>query len=288
MGKCYQDLILNIKKKIAEIRTDVDDINGPMEILNSTHMLNENFLDELPEILRDRPMARQTFNGQDFSQFPLTLLNYEGYNLDLYFWNKANTSIHDHNFSGAFKVIKGIYFQTTFRFEKIKVYNDWLAQGDLNKIKSEKLIAGDVIGIKRGSDFIHETYHFEGECVTACLRSEARTGPLHSFFPPSLRLKSVPFDLKEIKMLDYIRFLMLTITENTETIRSLLSDFSNPILCQIIFSYNVPEWLKRVELRSIAMEVLQNRHQNEEWFPEIKRCLERQKIMNTKLGHLMT
>ena len=288
MGKFYQDLILNIKKKISEMQSDVDDINGPIEILKSTQSLNENLLEELPEILKSRPLPRQTFDGQNFSQFPLTLLNHEGYNLDLYFWNNANTCIHDHNFSGAFKVIKGIYFQSTFRFENIKVHTDWLAQGELNKIKSEKLVAGDVVGIKRGSDFIHETYHLEGECVTACLRSEKRIGPIHGFYPPSLRLISTPLDLQEIKSLDYIRYLSLNLSEKSETIRTLLNDFSSSGLCQIVFGYNTPDWLKRAELREIALAVLQNRHKDEEWFPEVNRCLERQQIMNMKLSHLMT
>jgi hypothetical protein len=288
MGKFYQDLILNIKKKISEMQSDVDDINGPIEILKSTQSLNENLLEELPEILKSQPLARQTFNGQEFSQFPLTLLNHEGYNLDLYFWNKANTCIHDHNFSGAFKVIKGIYFQSTYQFKKIKVHTDWLAEGELNKIKSEKLLAGDVVGIKIGSDFIHETYHIEGECVTACLRSEMRTGPIHTFFPPSLRLMSVPMDFKEMKALDYIKFLSINMSDKTETFLILFSDFSSSALCQIVFGYNTPDWLKRVELRNLAMEVFQERHQKEQWFPEIKKCLERQQIMNMKLSHLMT
>jgi hypothetical protein len=100
-------------------------------------------------------------------------------------------------------------------------------------------------------------------------------------------LKSVPLDFKEAKTLDYIRFLCLNIIEKEQTIRTLLSDMSSPLLCQIIFSYNVPDWLKRVELKNLAMEVLQNRHQKDEWFPEIKLCLERQKIMNIKLNSLM-
>lgn len=287
MVKHYQDVVAKIKQKISDIPTEADEVDGLIDILKTTEDLNENLIEQLPEILREYPLPRQTFNGQDFSQFPLTLLNHEGFNLDLYFWNNANTSIHDHNFSGAFKVLKGIYFQSTFRFEEIPPKTDWVSQGELIKIKSEKLMAGDVVGIKRGSDFIHYTHHLEGECVTACLRTEARTGPIHSFFPPSLKFKSVPFNLKEIKMLDYIRFLALNLSEKRETIRALMGDFSSSSVCQIVFAYNIPEWLNRNELREVALDVLKDRHQKDSWFKEIVPCLEKQKIMNMKLGYLM-
>ncbi len=212
----------------------------------------------------------QTFTGQQFSQFPLTVLNERNLHLDIYHWSGSHTTIHDHNFKGAFKVMKGTYRQKLYSFNsRLKVF-DWLEIGDLTLKEDKTLLPGSVVSIPLGSDFIHSNEHSNGECVTICLRTAVPEGPIHTYIMPGLKLTHVIFDRRSLKILDYIQYLAFDFSKNELKIEVTFSLLEKIHLFQIVFSYNVPKWLASFQLRTLAYNILKETFHAEPWFVSVR------------------
>lgn len=236
-----------------------------------SHIFNaEKDLIDINKFLQTDTLPTQTFIGQQFSQFPITVLNERGHHLDIYHWRNAHTSIHDHNFQGAFKVIKGNYRQKIYSFKStIKVF-DWLEIGELTLKEDKVLLPGSIVTIPRGQAFIHSNEHSDGECVTACLRTAVPEGPIHTYIRPGLKLTHTIVDRHAQKVLDYIHYLSDDLINNKLKIKESFSLIDKNYLFQVVFSYNVPKWLAHSELRSIAYKLLIESFHSEPWFKSVK------------------
>jgi hypothetical protein len=281
MKKLYQDVLSKIKSDLTLLSPLPDQTDVLAKILLDCDALNEGLVDEIPSILANLSLGNQTFNGRDFSQFPLTILNHLGY-LDLYFWSDSNTSIHDHNFSGAFKVLKGTYYQNRYSFKHVEDIADWVMRGELSIKKIEQIKPLEVVSIPRGEDFIHLTHHQDGMCVTACLRTENRQGAIHSYFPPGLRLEYRSLSINEAKLVDYLHFLCIDHKRNqtniNETIKA-LPDFLN---WQIEFGFNLPLWLKSPFILESNREILLSKIKSQNHIVFLEKCMKQQKIDQAK------
>lgn len=282
----YQQPLIELDKKIggafnSKGRISCDELT---DILKNAADINEGLIYSVLGFLKNSDLPRQTFQGQDFSQFPLTLLNSHGINLDLYFWKDAHTNIHDHNFYGAFKVLKGNYHQLRFAFEVTENPYEWLSVGKLRVIANEILKPGDVVQIDPGESFIHLTHHHEGVCVTACLRSEERSGPIHAYLPPSLRLTYKKWDAKDLKLLDYIYFGLFSQDDIMATLPEVLDQFEGWILIQLIFSFNVPSWTTDPYLKELCFNSLKKKYPGAEWIKEIEKCRQMEQLNKAKFN----
>ena len=124
----------------------------------------------------------QTFVGTQFSDLPLTLYSNAHFVIDLYYWYNKDTSIHNHHFVGAFKVIHGQSSHVTFKFEEKKNLTPEITEGILTRAKTELLTTGDVRPINFLNDFIHQVIHLEAPTITLCLRSKNSENSALSFF----------------------------------------------------------------------------------------------------------
>lgn len=283
--KSYQSVLEKIKSEITHHRSDLSP-ETVVKILKDAQDLNEGFLEYLPQILAEETLPRQTFSGKSFSQFPLTLFNHEGYNLDLYFWKGSHTSIHDHHFSGAFKILKGAYHQLTYSFEGRISPLPTLTIGELTQIKTETLRYPDVRPIDQGRNFIHMTHHGSSECVTACLRSELNTGDIHSYFPPSIRITSGKMTFKDSKLMDYLNYLVVNENASVERVSKVLEEFSEGFLLQLVFGFNLPSWINKTGFQEVGQKLLASRFGTEKWFEEIPKALRASTIFRKKLSLL--
>jgi hypothetical protein len=284
----YQQVLFKVGEDLSRLldtsgSISCDDLT---QILRNSQGVNENLITEVPTFLSQANLPRQTFQGQAFSQFPLTILNSNGINLDLYFWKDAHTNIHDHNFHGAFKILKGNYHQLRFAFEVTDVPFEWLSVGNLKVIANEVLKAGDVVQIDPGDKFIHLTHHHDGVCVTACLRTEERSGPIHAYIPPSLRLTYNQWDQKELKLLDFIYFSLFSQDGLSSGIPEVLDQLEGWILVQLIFSFNVPAWTANPQLKEYCFDSLERRYPNAEWMKEIQKCRRMEQLNTIKFNDM--
>ncbi len=268
-------ILKDFEIKLENLAHDTKDF---CRVLNESTELNKDFSLQIPKLLSSIDLPDQTFMGQEFSQFPLTILSKNGINLDLYHWIGANTSIHDHHFHGAFKVLRGKYVQRIYHFEATEKPIQGLSIGKLEIKEERTLVENEVVEIHPGDKFIHETWHPEGECVTACLRIKKTIGDLHSYISPGLKITHEILDLKVNKQLDCIHYLSLNFQQNEKEIKSLLSVLPDNVVIRIAFSVGVPNWCLQKMVMESAYKTLAERYGSEAWHQHIRTALLHRKL----------
>jgi hypothetical protein len=105
-----------------------------------------------------------------FGQPPLTLFASRRFHISALFWVDGTTSIHEHNFSGAFQVLLGGSLQTRYRFTPERALGVFQT-GRLTALALEHLRAGDVRRIEPGPDLIHSLFHLDRPSISLVIRT---------------------------------------------------------------------------------------------------------------------
>lgn len=170
---------------LNDIQTWIDKYASELENAKDFSELSFKILSEND---RSKDFDIHSFTGQFFNQKsipnqfkvnsyfgdpPFTI--YESRNkkfiAEIYFWNKAHTAIHDHSFSGAFKLLKGTSLAADYKFENSKELTNKCYRGELNLSKLEILKPSHTQLIKPGKEFIHRVLHLEPNTVSLVLRT---------------------------------------------------------------------------------------------------------------------
>ena len=133
----------------------------------------------------------------EFSNLPPVVYRCEEFYIELLIWMDATTTIHQHAFSGAFRVLVGSSFHSVYEFEENDRINSRLLLGEVRLKNAEILQRGDVRPIHPGrSGLAHALFHLERPSVTIVVRSygEPWNQPQYSFNPPSVACDE--FELK--------------------------------------------------------------------------------------------
>lgn len=125
--------------------------------------------------------AKQTFQAAEFSNFSLTINGGSNFLLDIYIWHERQTGIHDHNFAGAFQILRGKYLQKTFQHIPARRISLGWEEGELKGSGWSEINLFDVEQIPHSPAFIHQVSHLEDLCVTLCLRSPPTSNHLRIF-----------------------------------------------------------------------------------------------------------
>ena len=113
---------------------------------------------------------KQNFASIDFSDLPITLMRGEQCFLDIYFWRRRPTVIHNHHFIGAFQCLEGINKDLEFEFKSMKKLGHYHEHGILNLVRSRELKKGDIAEIDLLDKFIHQNHHQADLTINACFR----------------------------------------------------------------------------------------------------------------------
>ena len=130
----------------------------------------------ISESLKHEFSTPQKYPHFEFSDFPLTIAQGEHCFIDLYCWRRRPTSIHHHHFVGAFQCLSGENLDWTYEYQETKKLGDFHSIGNLNLIKKQSVLPGDIVPIKWQEDFIHQNLHDADLTVNICLRTHDRTG----------------------------------------------------------------------------------------------------------------
>ena len=149
-------------------------------------------------------LPAQSFPNREFGEIPFTLFRSDIFFLDLYIWNKFETSIHDHHFCGAFKLLAGRSQQHVYEFTESEVLNPLISKGKLTKIRSENLKIGSTQKIELGDNFIHQVCHLGHPTVTLCLRTTGLLDNLFCYHTSGYRFKYNFNPHRVSKFLDYL------------------------------------------------------------------------------------
>ena len=135
--------------------------------------------DTLP--VQEDPRAR-------FGQPPITLYRGREFYVAALYWLDGTTTIHQHGFSGAFRVLEGRSLHTPYEFEAQDEHSHRLLTGILRADMPELLRSGAVRAIEPGGRFIHSLFHLDRPSVTVIVRTYSQpTGtPQFNYLHPGV------------------------------------------------------------------------------------------------------
>lgn len=144
----------------------------------------------------------QNYASSQFSDLPITLVTGQDCFLDIYFWRRRPTVIHDHHFTGAFQCIEGNNVDLEFEFirsQRLGLYHDL---GTLNLKKSRILKKGDIAPIDHLDKFIHQNHHQAELTINVCFRTpDIGETNLSNYLYSGLRFEKHPALLDRINRL---------------------------------------------------------------------------------------
>jgi len=125
-----------------------------------------------------------------FGQPPITLFRSRDFFIAALVWLDGTTTIHEHGFSGALRVLVGSSIHVRYAFSCTDRISRRLQFGDLRLDEAEVLGRGDVRPIHAGAEGAHSLFHLERPSVTIVVRtySEPWATPQLNYYRPGMAL----------------------------------------------------------------------------------------------------
>ena len=144
--------------------------------------------DILRWIARERELPPQQDPRSRFSDLAITFYETPRFFVSALVWLEGTTAIHQHCFSGAFRVLAGGSLHSRYRFLEEQPVNDCFRLGRLDREQIELLPTGSVRPIVSGEGFIHSLFHLDRPSVTLVIRTKFDEGthPQWSYYPPGI------------------------------------------------------------------------------------------------------
>lgn len=161
-------------------------------------------------ILRTVAMTPHLVRQEDprgvFGNPPLTLWRSRDFFVSALFWLDGTTSVHQHAFSGAFRVLVGGSIHAPYRFSRTEEITHRLVLGDLQLDGPELLRVGDVRTIEPGGAFIHGLFHLERPSVTLVVRTYGQPmyEPQYNYLRPGVGYDSFYRDVQLERRFDSV------------------------------------------------------------------------------------
>jgi hypothetical protein len=203
------------------------------------------------------PSQLNVYNS--FGQPPITVFNNGKFVIDLYFWMHADTSIHGHAFSGAFKVLFGRSVHELYSVTNKKSYSHDVIATDIKRVEVEVLKPGSTKKILPGDLFHHRVVHLDNPTVTLCIRTcNDITIPQWHHFENGLSILKREIDESIYKKLFYFDYLF---SKNPESGINFLNQFLVSMEQLTIDTMGIND-----ESLDIFYNSFMNHFQNTEWF----------------------
>lgn len=139
-------------------------------------------------LVNARALPRQEDLAANFGDPPITVYRGHEFFISFLIWFDGTTSIHQHNFSGAFRVLQGSSLHCTYRYSPLERLGRDIALGELKRTFFEVLHQGDSRAIVVGPAFIHSLFHLDRPSATIVVRTywDYTTEPQFNYKRPSL------------------------------------------------------------------------------------------------------
>ena len=183
----FQLLGGEIRSKLQQ--ADFDELTLPelaAEALAKADLDTDFQLDDVAEFLLTTNIAQQP--ALRFSNLPPVVYRCDDFYIELLIWMDATTVIHQHAFSGAFRVFAGSSVHSIYQFHERERISSRLLVGDVRLDRVELLRRGDVRQIKSGRQgLVHALFHLDQPSVTLVVRnSEPWARPQYVLTRPSV------------------------------------------------------------------------------------------------------
>ncbi len=113
----------------------------------------------------------QHFKTLEFSDLPVTIAQGENCFIDVYFWRRRPTVIHNHHFTGAFLCLTGSNVDLEFTFKRERKLGKFHDLGSIELKHSRNILPGDIAEIPFMDKFIHQNHHQAELTVNLCFRT---------------------------------------------------------------------------------------------------------------------
>jgi hypothetical protein len=134
--------------------------------------------------------------GANFGQPPLNVYVGSGFYIEVLTWVESTTSVHQHNFSGAFQVLAGSSMHTRYSFSEEQRYGNRFLTGTVQFHGAERLQRGQISEIRSGAGLIHALFHLDHPSATIVVRTDDEaTGPQYNYEKPHIAID--PFHVPE-------------------------------------------------------------------------------------------
>jgi hypothetical protein len=156
----------------------------------------------------------QPFQSESgFGQPELIAFNDPRFYIQILFWLEGTTEIHQHEFSGAFHVMRGTSVHSEFDFVGARSVTPHIRIGDLRVKRIELLETGRTVPITSGRECIHSLFHLDTPSITVVVRThhDPGTGPQYNYLPPHIAINPMHLDSLTVR-----RKQLLDVLETTE------------------------------------------------------------------------
>lgn len=196
---------------------------------------------------------QQNYASFQFSDLPITLAMGEHCFLDLYFWRRRPTVIHDHHFTGAFQCLEGVNVDLEFEFTAEKQIGSFHNLGLVKELHSRKLVKGDIAPIDLLDKFIHQNHHQAELTINVCFRTpDIGETNLSNFLYSGLRYEKHPELLnRSARLMSFLNMGKFDLTKLNLTI--------DDAFCFLIRSFHSEsQGRKFLEARSYMDQLIRN------------------------------
>lgn len=164
------------------------------ELYNYKDLVRNTFARKIP--------ADQNFKFLEFSDLPITIARGKNCFIDLYFWRRRPTTIHNHHFVGAFQCLVGNNVDCSYSFKASKKHTKYHSLGKLELKRERFLKSGDVESINFQDKFIHQNHHQCELTVNLTFRTlDVPSKNLSNFFYSGLKFEKSQKSLIRIEQL---------------------------------------------------------------------------------------
>ncbi len=118
----------------------------------------------------------QHFKSLEFSDLPVTVAQGKNCFIDIYFWRRRPTVIHNHHFAGSFMCLLGNNVDLEFTFTKERTIGKYHQLGKLELKQTRNIQSGHIAEIAFLDKFIHQNHHQADLTVNLCFRTPQKPG----------------------------------------------------------------------------------------------------------------
>ena len=174
-----------------------------VELLQKADLVKEFCFEELvTESLKKSFNVIQNFANFEFSDLPITIARGNHSFIDIYFWRRRPTVIHNHHFTGAFQCLQGKNLDLEFKFKEQKKIGKYHATGEVEIFQSHMIGPGHIQAIAPLDKFIHQNHHHADLTVNLCFRSsDVQKQHLSNYLFSGLRYEKNPKLLARVERL---------------------------------------------------------------------------------------
>lgn len=152
-----------------------------------------------------------------FGNLALGLHQASRFSISALFWLDGSTAIHQHAFSGAFRLFAGSSLQCRWQFREERAVNGRFRLGELSLSDAELLTTGQVRPIEGGARLIHSVFHLDPLSVTLVIRTEREPGVQWDYLRPGIARDPHLEDVTQEKKCQALRILLALGAEEAES-----------------------------------------------------------------------